>query len=53
MFFGAKTNTENLLKLKGFEEWVIAAGFGFVYCYWSKKEEIKAYGNEGIIVFHV
>ena len=50
-FLESKTNAENLLQLKGFEEWIVEAGFVQLYCYWSEKEGKKVYGNEGIVIF--
>jgi hypothetical protein len=53
-FLEAKTDIANLLKLEGFEEWVQKIGFRHIYCHWSVRTDdsrVKAYGNEGIIVF--
>jgi len=49
-FLESKTNAEQMIKLKGFEEWVISAKFCFMSCYWSERQDKKAYGNEGILI---
>ena len=45
-FLESKTNAEQMMKLKDYEEWVIR----FMSCYWSEKQDKKAYGNEGILI---
>ena len=50
-FLEAKTDTDNLLALEGFKDWLTTTGFTYMYCYWSRKDDCKAYGNEGVIVF--
>ena len=50
-FLEAKTNVDNLLAIKGFEDWAISVGFEFLHCYWSQSVGRGSHGNEGIVVF--
>ena len=50
-FLEGKTNAENLLRLPHFREWISAAQYRQVNCYWSLKDDKKGFGNEGIILF--
>ena len=51
MFLESKTDSENLLALQGFEEWINEKGFTRVYCYWSIHEDKITHGTEGILIF--
>ena len=50
-FLEAKTDSEKLLALNGFEEWVNEKGFRQIFCYWSCHEDKTARGCEGILIF--
>jgi exonuclease III len=50
-FLESKTDIEKLLQLEDFENWLLKTGFCHLYCYWSKKDDGIAYGNEGILLF--
>jgi exodeoxyribonuclease-3 len=50
-FLEAKTDSDYLLKLEGFEQWALECGYTNIYCYWSRKGDRKAFGNEGIVIF--
>jgi len=50
-FLEGKTNAENLLRLPHFREWAEESKFRQVNCYWSLKDDLKGFGNEGLILF--
>ena len=50
-FLEGKTDAENLLQLGKFREWATEAKYHQVNCYWSWKQDKKAHGNEGVILF--
>jgi exonuclease III len=50
-FLEAKTNSDKLLMLEGFDAWAEQKGFQSVSCYWSANEDRSLRGCEGIVVF--
>ena len=46
----AKTYSEKLLALQGFEEWANEQGFLKLFCYWSTHTAKIAYGSEEILI---
>ena len=51
-FLESKINSEKLLNLPGFEEWMTESQFCYANCYWSTPVgNAKTHGNEGIVIF--
>ena len=50
-FLESKTDSDKLLALQGFEEWVNERGFCHLFCHWSAHESKTAHGCEGILIF--
>ena len=50
-FLESKTDSDKLLSLQGFEEWVNERGYKHLFCYWSHHEEKITRGCEGILIF--
>ena len=50
-FLEGKTDSENLVKLPLFRDWVSKSQLRQIDCYWSTKDGKKSFGNEGIILF--
>jgi exonuclease III len=49
IFLEAKTDWENLMKQKGFEDWVRQQGYGIMYLYWTPStNKSKNYGQGGV-----
>ena len=50
-FLEGKTDAEHLLHISHFRDWSVKSQYRQVNCYWSIKDDRKAFGSEGIILF--
>lgn len=50
-FLESKTDSEKLLELQGFQEWITEQKYKRIFCHWSESNEKIRRGCEGIVIF--